>query len=87
MALTAEQVQIASLIDARMQILIQARALEVEIFGEMADYMPGFKRIMDTTGPGDMDELCERFEGFYRYAKILETIAGGIASGKIQVPK
>ena len=34
-----------------------------------------------------MDGLCLRFWGFYRYAKILERIAAGIASGEIRVPK
>ena len=33
-----------------------------------------------------MDALCAEFTGFYRFAKILETLASGIASGKIQVP-
>ena len=32
--------------------------------------------------PGaNRSELCRRFAGFYRYAKVLETVAGGIASG------
>jgi hypothetical protein len=34
-----------------------------------------------------MDGLCLRFGGFYRYAKVLEMIAVGIASGEIQVPR
>jgi hypothetical protein len=34
-----------------------------------------------------MDELCQRFAGFYHYAKILETLVDGIRSGAIQVPK
>lgn len=33
-----------------------------------------------------MDALCVEFAGFYRFAKILETLASGIASGKIKVP-
>jgi hypothetical protein len=28
-----------------------------------------------------MDELCRRYDGFHRYAKILETIAAGIEAG------
>jgi len=34
-----------------------------------------------------MDELCSRHSGFYRYAKVLETIAGAIQSGTIKVPR
>jgi hypothetical protein len=33
-----------------------------------------------------MDALCEEYAGFFRFAKILETVASGIASGKIKVP-
>jgi hypothetical protein len=32
-----------------------------------------------------MDELYARFDGFYRYAKILGNIAAGIQSGEIKV--
>ena len=34
----------------------------------------------------DMDALYERFDGFYRYAKVLENIARGIEAGDIRVP-
>ena len=60
---------------------------DLTILGEMFDYMPGFKRLMDTSEPGTMDELCRRFAGFFRYAKILEMVAAGIQSGAIKVPK
>jgi hypothetical protein len=56
------------------------------IIGEMFDCMPFFKMLLDS-GQDTMDELCRRFSGFYHYAKILETLAAGIQSGEIQVPK
>jgi hypothetical protein len=34
-----------------------------------------------------MDELCRQFDGFYRYAQVLETVAAGIESGDIEVPE
>jgi hypothetical protein len=34
-----------------------------------------------------MDTLCERYDGFYRFAKLLEMLAGGIADGSIPVPE
>jgi hypothetical protein len=42
---------------------------------------------MDTSTADDMDLLAARYTGFYQYAKILETVAAGIRSGKIVVPK
>ena len=87
MNLTAEQMQIASMIDTKVQALSGAGYDDATILGEMLDYMPGFKRLMDTSQRGDMDELCRRFPSFYRYAKILESVAAGIQSGSIKVPK
>jgi hypothetical protein len=87
MNLTAEQMQIASMIDTKVQALSGAGCDDATILGEMLDYMPGFKRLMDTSHGGEMDELCRRFPSFYRYAKILESVAAGIQSGSIKVPK
>jgi hypothetical protein len=87
MNLTAEQLQIASMIDAKMQKLVCAGNDDITILAEMFDYMPSFKRLMDTSESDTMDELCRRFVGFFRYAKILEMVAAGIQSGAIKVPK
>ena len=87
MNITTEQNHIASLISKRVQELAAAGFDDVTLFGEMADYMPSFKRLMDTCTRDQMDGLCESFPGFYRYAKILEQIAEGIHSGAIKVPK
>jgi hypothetical protein len=33
-----------------------------------------------------MDILCQQYDGFYRFAKLLENLAQGIADGTIPVP-
>jgi hypothetical protein len=86
MHLSAEQLDIASRIDAKVQRLMAEGADDIAVFVEMSDDMPAFKRLLDSGHP-TMDALCLRFGGFYRYAKILEMIAAGIASDEIQVPK
>ncbi len=86
MNLTAEQIQIASLIDARVRALAAAGTDDVTTFAEMTDYMPGFKRLMDTSTQGEMDALWQRFSGLFRYAKILERVAAGIQSVEIKAP-
>jgi hypothetical protein len=45
MNLTAEQLQIASMIDAKMQELVCDGNDDLTILAAMFDYMPGFKRI------------------------------------------
>lgn len=87
MTLNARQLDIASQIDARMCELERVGTDEATIFVKMRDLMPGFKRLMEIAGHDGMDEMCARFGGFYRYARILENIAGGIQSGEIKVPR
>ncbi len=86
MSLTAEHRRIAARIDLRIRQLDASGLREVEILAEMADYMPDFQQLMLGTSGVEIDALCEEFIGFYRFAKILETLASGIASDKIEVP-
>ena len=81
MTLTPEQIGLAERIDAKVERLADSDA--IALFMAMAGDMPDFKRLMDAAGQVGMDELCRRFDGFYRYAKVLETIA----SGDIEVPE
>jgi hypothetical protein len=87
MSLTAEQLQMAGLIDARVKAIARSGADDLAIFTDMADCLPAFKRLMDASTGDDMNQLAARYTGFYRYAKILETVAAGIQSGNIVVPK
>jgi hypothetical protein len=87
MALAQEQIDIAARIDAKVQQSARFGCDDLDIFIEMFDDLPGFKRLMDTAGQGGMDELTRRFPGLLRYAKILETAAAAIESSKIEVPK
>jgi hypothetical protein len=48
------------MIDAKMQKLVCAGNDDITILTEMFDYMPGFKRLMDTSESDTMDELCRR---------------------------
>ena len=85
--MTAKQARIAARIDAAMQPLLRDGKDDIAILTGMSDHMTDFKYLIDTAKPGVMDELCQRHPGFYRYAKVLETIAGAIQSGAITVPR
>lgn len=86
MALTNQQLWTATKIDTRMQKLIRAGKDNLAIVAAMADHMPAFHQLLNTVQPGDIDQLARKFPGFYRYAKILESLATGIQSGAISVP-
>jgi hypothetical protein len=83
MEFTPEQLNIASRIDAKVQRLDRAGRDDIGIFAEMADLMPDFKRLMDSSKPGALDELGRRFAGFYRDAKILEAFLGECGSWRV----
>ena len=86
MALTAGQRRIAEKIDTRMRKLIRAGGDNMAIMAAMADHMPAFHQLLSTARPGDIEQLILELPGFYRYAKILESLATGIQSGAIPVP-
>jgi hypothetical protein len=83
MGLSAEQLQMAGLIDARVKTIAKSGVDDLAIFTDMADYLPAFKRLMDISTDDDRDQLAARYTGFYQYAKILEAVAAGIRSGKL----
>lgn len=51
------------------------------------DYMDAFKRVMDSSSKFQMDYICQQYGGFYRFSKLMEMLAQGIADGIIDVPK
>jgi hypothetical protein len=58
----------------------------VEILPAMAEHLQEFHRLLASSTSTEVDALCQEFAGFYRFAKIVESIATGLASGKIEVP-
>jgi len=86
-ALSAEQLKVASLLDAKVLRLVRSGCDDVTLIGRMSeDDMAKFKWLLEYTGKSGLDELCRRFKGFCHYVHILEAVAGGIASGEITVP-
>ncbi|HHV7525721.1 TPA: hypothetical protein ACUNF5_007302 [Burkholderia orbicola] len=85
-SITQQQREITACIDVQMQRFDAAGLDEAEIAAAMVDHMPDFHRLMTELDNAAINLLAREFAGFYRYAKIVETIASGIATGQIQVP-
>ena len=85
MNFTAYQMQIATLIDDEVIEILQkggtAEETDIAIIGMMSDYAVGFRHLLDTLEPGGMNILCEDLPGFFRFAKMMERIAGGCRDG------
>ena len=85
MDLTAEQIQLATMIDAHVNRYPESQLGYEHLLKSTYDYMDAFKRIMDSSTPVQMDYLCQQYTGLYRFGKLLESLAQGIADGNIEV--
>ncbi len=57
-------------------------ALLLSLYPLMGD----LKKIMDASTQKELDEYCEKYDGFYRCMKLLENLAKNIANGSLSVP-
>ena len=86
MPVTAQQTQLARRIDTHVRHVLAQRGGDEALLMSLADSMGTFKQLLDTCSGADMDALCERYDGFYRFAQLLERLAEGIADSSIPVP-
>ena len=87
MRLTEQKKRLARKIDLYVKKTIVMGGDDEDLLVSMYDYMPTFKQLLDTCSRAEMDALCQQYDGFYRFAKLLELLAEGIADGSIPVPK
>jgi len=85
MPFTTEQTRLAVLIDTHVtQVLAEGGGDEALL--SLADSMGTFKQLLETCTSEELNVLCDRYEGLYRFALLLEMLAQGIADGSIPVP-
>ena len=87
MPLSEQQTRLAVTIDTHVREVLAQGGGDEAFLMSMVDSMGTFKQLLDTCTGAEMDALCERYDGFYRFAKLLEMLAGGIADGSIPVPE
>jgi hypothetical protein len=87
MPLTEQQTRLAGSIDRHVTHVLAQGGGEEALLRSLADHMGTFKQLMDMSTGEEMNALCERYEGFYRFAKLLERLAAGLADGSISVPE
>ena len=87
MPLTVQQTRLAEAIDTHVRQVLAHGGGDEALLLSMADYMPTFKQLLDTCTGAEMDMLCDRYDGFSRFATLLEKLAEGIADGSIPVPE
>jgi hypothetical protein len=86
-SLSGEQIRIAERIDGYTNRVLPGDEPSDEEYGQflasMSGYTDDFKLLLDTCSHEQMAELCERYDGFYRFAKSLEIISQGLSDGSI----
>ena len=86
MPLTEQQTELARAIDTHVTHVLAHGGGDEELLVTLADHMGTFKQLMDMSTGEEMNALCQRYDGFYHFAKLLERLAEGIADGSIPVP-
>src|SRR5262249_21766841 len=87
MPLSEQPTRLAIMIDTHVKQVLAGGGGDEVLLMSMADYMGTFKQLLDTCTGAGMDALCDCYDGFYRFAKLLEMLARGIADGNIPVPE
>ena len=87
----AEKLQLAETIDTWVQGIVRQSSsdeqADEQILENMIDYMEPFKQLLDTCTKLEMNLLIQRYDGFYRFANLLERLAQAIQDGVIEVPE
>ena len=83
---TEQHTRRARLVDTHVRATLAHGGSAEAIRMAMADTMGPCKPWPETCTDADMDVLCERYDGLYRCATLLEQVAEGIAKGRIPVP-
>ena len=79
--------QLALSIDTHVRHVLAQGGGDEALLMSMANDMGTFKQLLDTYTGVDINALCDRYDGFSRFAKLPERLAEGIAYGSIAVPE
>ncbi len=72
-------------INAYVKRTVESGGTDENILEGIYDYMQDFKSLMDELPKGGINFLCNNYDEFHRFSKILELLAEGLQSGKIKV--
>ena len=85
-SLSDQQIQLATAIDDHVHRILAGGGGDEALLRSLYVHMNSFKQLMDLSSQEEIDTLSARYDGFFRYAKLLEALAGGLADGSITVP-
>ena len=86
MPLTDKQIRLAVTIDIYVKSVLAKGGGDEDLLMSMYDQMLTFKQLLDTSTDSEMFQLCQQYDGFYRFAKLIDSLGQGIADANISVP-
>ncbi len=86
LSLKEKQKQLIIDIDKRANRILKNGGSDEELLTSLYDVMGDLKEIIDLSAKNELDAYCQKYDGFYRYMKLLENLAAGITNGTISVP-
>lgn len=86
LSLTKKQKQLIVNIDKRVNRILENGGGDEELLMFLYDVMGDLKNIIDSSAKHKLDTYYQKYDGFYRYMKLLEKLAVGISNGTISVP-
>ena len=87
MPCTAQQTRLAVMMDTSVKQVLADGGGNEALLLSLADHMGTFKQLLEICTSEEINALCDRYEGLYRFAALLEMLAEGIADGSIPVPE
>lgn len=85
MDLTEKQRERAERIDVFVKSVIKNGGSDEDILIGMYGFANDLKILMDELPSSGLNALYHRYDGFYRFAKLLESLAGGLQRGEIKI--
>jgi hypothetical protein len=84
--LTEQHTRLALLIDTHVREMLAHDGSDEALRMAMVNDMGPCKPWLETCTDADMDGRCERYDGLYRFAILLEQVTEDIAKGCIPMP-
>lgn len=86
MSLHPEQKDLIVTIDKKVKALLAQGGNDETLLVEMLELMPAIKSLLDSAPKKEIEMYFYEYDGFYRYMKVLENLAQGIADERIKAP-
>lgn len=86
MPLNIKQKELITYVDSKVKSIEKNGGDEVALLIGLTDQMPELHTIINYPDKEELQIYIDKYDGFYRYIKLLESLALGIQDGSIKIP-